>query len=326
MSKFIHSILEPNQAVAADGDQTFDLPVNPLSMVLMHISPLNETSTITTYRLLEGLLAAIGNIRVTHKGSAIIDASGVDLAMVALLWHKMAIWQSNAVETDNDRRSIVLPILFGRNAYNPTECFPATKKGELAMTVTFDIAAAAFDGLRMSIETVELPEATPTHIQKVTTLAQTFAAVGQNDIDLPIGNLLRAVLMFGTTGFTGATPAPTLGGLELMVNNLQTHFSGTDFEVLRGLHGVAGIPFPPDGRHIQSLDATVAGVTDTLEPEIGASLDDNYVLMDVDPTRDDEYSLDTSGASRVNVRCTAEAANAVRALPIERVVATEFLQ
>ncbi|KKM98272.1 hypothetical protein LCGC14_1159750, partial [marine sediment metagenome] len=105
---FTHSILMPNQLQAADGDVTVDLPVNPLSVILLHISPLNETSTIGNYRLLEALLGAITNIRVSHKGAAVIEGSGTDLAVLAMLWHRLPIWQSNAVETDDDRRSIVL--------------------------------------------------------------------------------------------------------------------------------------------------------------------------------------------------------------------------
>lgn len=326
MAEFIHSILQTNQAVAADGDQTFDLPVQPLSVILLHISPLNETSTIGTYRYFEALLGAMGNIRVTHKGTSVIDGSGIDLAILAMLYHKWAIWQSNAFETDNFRRSLVLPLIFGRKAFMPTECFPATKKGELQLTITFDIAAAGFDGLRMSIETIELPGVTPEFVQKVTTLAQTLAAVGQQDIDLPIGNVIRAILMFGTTPFTGATPAPSLGQLATFVDNRQVGFSATDFEVARGLHGMSGVAYPPDGRHIHSgtYVTTVAG--DSREPEVGLSADARYLLLNFDPTEDDLYALETSGKGRVNVRLTAETADAVRALPVERVAASEFLE
>ncbi|HDZ21442.1 MAG TPA: hypothetical protein ENH78_09135 [Phycisphaerae bacterium] len=323
---FTHSILMPNQLQAADGDVTVDLPVNPLSVILLHISPLNETSTIGNYRLLEALLGAITNIRVSHKGAAVIEGSGTDLAVLAMLWHRLPIWQSNAVETDDDRRSIVLPILFGRRAYVGEECFPETRKGELQLTMTFDIAATGFDGLRFSVETIELMDASPTTVQKVTTLAQTFAATGQNDIDLPIGNLLRGVLLFGTTGFAGATPAPTLGNLEFLVNNLQTHYSATDFEVGRAVVGLTGVPFPPDFRHIHSGTYTTTVAGDSLEPEIGASIDDNYMLMLFDTLWNDEHSVETAGASRIHVRSNAEAANAVRALPIERVNATVFQQ
>ncbi|MFQ5591972.1 MAG: hypothetical protein ACE5HE_12470 [Phycisphaerae bacterium] len=326
MADFIHSILQTNGAISADGDVVYDLPVNPLSVILLHVSPLNETSTIGNQALLEGLLSAVDSVRVSHKGTSVIDMNGVDLAAVALLWHRLSLWQSNAVETDNDRRSLVLPVIFGRRAYDVNECFPETRKGELQLTVTWDIADTGFDGLRVSIETVELPGATPTFVQKATTLAQTLAATGQNDIDLPIGNVIRAILMFGTTGYAGATPAPTLGQLSVFKDNKQIGYSATDFEVLRGVFSLRGVAFPPDGRHIHSVNAAGAGREDTETAEIGASIDDNYCLLDFDPLGDDSFVLETEGSGRVHVRLDAEAANAVRAIPIERVAATEFLE
>ncbi len=326
MASFIHSILSTNAAIATDGDEVIDLPVNPLSVILIHISPLNATSTIADYRLLEALLSAVDNVRVTHKGSAVVDVAGVDLAMLALLWHKLGLWQSGAFETDNFRRSLVLPVLFGRRPYMSSECFPETKKGELQRTVTWDIADTGFDGLRRSIETIELPEASPEFVQKVTTLAQTFAATGQNDIDLPIGNVIRAILLFGTTGYVGATPAPTLGQLEVLRDNRQIGYTSTDFEVARGIHGLLGVPFPPGFRHIHSGTYTTTVAGDSREPEIGASMDDNYVLLPFDVTGDDQFSLETAGAGRVHVRSDAEAANAVRVIPIEKVAATQFTE
>ena len=326
MAQFIHSILQTNGAIAADGDVVYDLPVNPLSVILLHISPLNETSTIGNYSLLAGLLSALDNVRVDHKGAAVVNLNGYDLAMLAMLWHGVPIWQSNAVETDDDRRSIVIPIIFGRRAYDLKECFPETKKGELQMTVTWDIADTGFDGLRVSVETIELPEAVPDYVQKVTTLAQTFAAVGQNDVDLPIGNVLRAVLLWGTTSYAGATPAPTWGQLQVLVDNRQVYYSATDWEVVRGILGLLGRPFPPSFRHIHSGTYTTTVAGDSLEPEVGLSKDAFYALLPFDVTGDDKFSLETAGSGRVHVRATAEAAEAVRVLPIERVQASTFLE
>lgn len=319
--KFIHSVLATNQDVAADGDQVFDLPVNPLSAVLLHLSPLNSTASVADYSLLVALLSALDNVRVTHKGSAIVDMSGVDLAAMALLYHNVAIWQSNAVETDNDRRSFVLPVLFGRRAYMQEECLPETRRGELQMTCTWDIAATGFDDLRISVETIELPGASPEWFEKKTTLAQTFAATGQNDVDLPIGNLIRALMLFGTTGYAGAAPAPSWGQVEVLVDNTQHGYTSTDWEVSRAVAGLTGVGYPPDFRHIHSVNAAGAGREDTVEPEIGASLDDNYTLLAFDPTHDDTYSLETAGAGRVNVRADAETADAVRVVPVERMAA-----
>jgi len=326
MARYTQSILAANQAVAADGVQVFDLPVGPLSCLLIHLNPLQESGTITTHRLLEAFFSAIDSLVVSFRGSSVIAMNGVDLAAMALLWHRLSIWQSNAVETNNDRRSIVLPVMFGRKAFDVKECFPATKKGELQLSITWDIADTGFDTLRFSIETIELPGATPDFVQKTTTLARTLAATGQNEIDLPIGNFLRGVLMFGTTPWAGATPAPTLGQVQLLKDNLQQFISASDFEVLRGVLGLKGIVFPPDFRHIHSVNAAGAGREDTLEPGIGASIDDNYALIDLDPLHDDSFGMETEGASRVHVRIDAETADAVRLIPIERVKSAVFLE
>ena len=132
------------------------------------------------------------------------------------------------------------------------------------------------------------------------------------------------MLLFGTTGFAGAVPAPTLADVEFLVDNRQQNYTSTRFSVLRAVMGLVGVPFPPDGRHIHSVNAAGAGREDTVEPEIGESLDDNYALLLHDVTGDDEHSIDTNGAGRVNVRVDADVANAVRALPIEKVPVSVF--
>ncbi len=319
MAEFIHSRVVVDQAVAADGDQTFELPVNPLSALLIHLRPLNETGTITTYTFLTGLLSALNNITVAWRGQSIVNASGQDLAALAWLWHRLAIWQSAAGDTNNEMRSLTLPILFGRRAWMPSECFPASKRGELLLTMDLDIADTGFDVLRIGVDAIELIGATPTHFQKVTTLAQTFAATGQNDINIPQGNLLRALLMFGTTEFTGAAPAPTLGEVAFLLDNRERFFSNLDFENLRGAQALFG-GFPQmcwDNLH--AVNAAGAGEEDTRGPMTDGGILENYAVMKFDVTEDDEYSVPTAGLGSVVLRSDADAANAVRVLPVEKV-------
>lgn len=328
MSRYTHSILAANQLVAADGVQVFDLPVNPLSVVLLHLSPLNDSAASSTYTFLRAILSAVDNVNVTFRGGSVLALSGLDLAAMCLLWHRWGIWQSNALATDNVRRSVVLPVPFGRRAFDVKECFPSTKKGELQMSVTWDVADTGYDGLRISVETIELPGATPDFVQKATTLARTLVATGQNEIDLPIGNMLRAVLLFGTTGFAGVAPVPTLGQLQLLKDNVQQFISASDFEVLRGVMGLKGRLYPADMSHGHPfLDGAGPAVETTTRPTstLGA-VDETYALMDLDPLHDDTFGLDTAGAGRVHVRMDAETADAVRVIPIERVAAGVFLE
>jgi len=326
MAEFIHSILTANALIAADGDLVYDMPVGPLSVVLLHLSPLNDTGTITNYSLLAGLLSSVDQIRLTHRGADVFAMNGQDAAVLAMLWHGLQIWQSNAVETNNDRRSIVLPIILGRKPFMRRECFPATKKGELQLTIRWDIADTGFDGLRASIETIELPGATPDFTQKATTLSRSLTATGQNEIDLPIGNALRAIMLWGTTSFAGATPAPSLGQLQVLKNNRQMYYSATDFEVSRSIAGLMGRSFPIDNRHIHSVNAAGGGQEDTQQPEVGLSLDAQYTLLPMAVGDDDTFIMETEGASRIHVRMDAETADAVRVIPIERVASQKFIE
>ena len=325
MAIFTHSILAPNQAIAADGDVTYELPVSPISALLLHVNPLNETSTITNYQALAGLLSAIDNVTVAFRGASVLNASGADLAALAHLYHHLPFLQSNQSDDDNERRSIVLPVLFGRRPYDPAESLPATKRGEMLLTITWDIAATGFDGLRISIETIELPEANPDHFQKVTTQNQTFAATGANDIDLPLGNPLRAVLLWGTTPYTGGAPAPSLGALRLLAANREHLYASTDFEVLRAAAALWGTPPATQYSHLHAVNAAGAGQEDTRGVMTDASALENYALMLLDVLNDDTYTLDTAGLSRLNIRVTAETADAVRALPVETMLTSDLL-
>ena len=78
------------------------------------------------------------------------------------------------------------------------------------------------------------------------------------------------------------------------------------------------------GEHFHGVNAAGAGQEDTQQPQTGTSLDDNYVLMPFDVTRDDVHSVSTEGASRSHIRSDAEAAEAIRAIPIEKVPASIF--
>ena len=323
--QFIHSIQVPNQLIAADGQQIYDMPVNPLSMIYLHISPLNETSTIANYLSTFGMMSAVDQITLAYRGQSIIDMRGQDL--LAFIWHctNWDVCQSNLNKTDNDRRSIVLPICLGRRPYDPNECFPEVRRGELTLSVTWDIADTGFDGLRISIETVEIPEAQPKYFQRVTSLARTFAATGDNDIDLPIGNVIRGVLGFGTTGFAGAAPVPSLGALRLLVDNVETNYASSDWEVLRAVSRVTKNRLGIYTDHIHRFADAAAGEVNTGQQIITAQAPENYVYLDMDPTGDDLFSLETRGKARVHIRANAETADAVRLYPIERIQTSEFL-
>jgi len=320
--KLLHRVSIFEQAIGADGIQSFDLPTNPLSVILLTLRPLNDTGTLSSYATVKTIAGAMNRVTVSHRGSAILSMSGPDLFALNYFRHGMLPMEANSDNVTNERRAVVVPIVLGRFAYDRLSCVPASNRGELVLEIDFDIADTGYDGLRFSAETIELMDAKPKFGERSVSIAQTFSSTGDNDIHLPAGNTLRGLLGFGTTAFGGAAPAPSLGRMSLYVDGEQTGYSSTDFEVASTLGALMGRQLP-NLSHNHITDASAGGGAD--EETGGAPFDagssdgmENYAYLDLDPTRDDNYSIDTKGVNSLFLRSTAETANAVRVIPIER--------
>lgn len=316
MAKFLHSRVVQDQAIAADGIFTYDLAVNPLSVVYLVLRPLNETSTRANYARPQAIAAAFNRVSILYRGESIVSARGEDLAALNWFRYGMIPWDANPADTDNERRTMILPVFLGRYPWNPKSCFPATKRGELVLELDIDVADTGYDNFRLSVETLELLDAKPSEYEKKVQVTQTMAATGDQDVDLPIGNINRGLLAFGTTAYTGAVPAPTWGSMKVLLDNQEAGYAQTDWEVAQALSMLWGRQ-PPTVDHLHGFTDAAAGVTQT-QQEYQAGRDyTNYAFLDFDPTGDDMFALDTRGKSRFHLRGNVETANAVRVLPIE---------
>lgn len=323
---FIHSVIVEEQDPAADAILTHDLPVNPLSGLLLEIKPLNDTGSLTDYQATAGLLDALNSIRVLWQGQTILDITGRDLWAALLHRWNITVNQSNQVNTDDDRRSLILPIMFGRRWGDPLEGIPKTRSGELVLRLDVDVASTGYNDLRYQIEALELPDARFTHFTRLTTISQTFAATGNNDVVLPTEWDKRGILLFNTTAFAGATPTPGLGRVSILVNGVERGYTSTDIERLRGLYGALGKIHPRYDEHLHVLEGTGAAGDNTSEPEQIDAPIAQYSYLDFDLTRDDTYNLATRGEQRLVLRSDADVAEAMRILPIEKVPINEFFR
>lgn len=324
MPQILRTVLIPDEAQTVAGTPSFDLPVNPLSVILLTIKALNNTATIGNYRFITALLAMITDIRITYRGASILQGSATDLAVLMARLTGWGPWQGNAVETDNDVRFVTIPLCFGRRAFDPAECFPATRRGDLIMTLTTDIIPTGADTLVLQAETIELLEAQPTRFIKVTTTSKISNAVSEHDIELPIGNDLLGLLLRDAAPSQGAAYTSQFGAVALEVDNVETVYAQANWESLHGelLRGNPGLNSMQ--AHVHSVNAAGAGRENTLEQQqgdAGTSLLDNYAYMDFDPLKDGSYVLKTAGAARVNLRVDTQfaSATAMRVLPIELV-------
>lgn len=322
MPQILRTTLIADEAQAADGSPSFDLPVNPLSVVLITVKALNNV--LLNYSYIDNLLAMITNVNIAYRGANIINGNLKDLAVLMTRLTGWAPFQGSNVEADNSVRHLTVPICFGRRPYDPTECFPATRRGDLVMTLSTDVALGGVDGLILQAETVELLEAQPEKFIKVTTTSKVNNAVSEHDIELPIGNDLLGVLLFDQLPPQGATFNAQFGKVALQVDNVESIYSVTNWETLHGELVRRPAAWHTLVPHIHSVNAAGAAREDTLQQQEGKganSLLDQYAYLDFDPLGDEQYILRTAGAARVNLRVTTEVASALamRALPVELV-------
>lgn len=321
MGSFLHQVLVQDETLAVSTTRTDDLPVNPLSMILLTIKNLNDTGTITDWSLLTTLLDQIARVEVLFQGSAVVSGSLADLARLNGLLIGRGPRQLRAAHTNNDIRGITVPILLGRKPYWLNECFPAVRRGELQLQITSSAAQTGLDTLILQIETVELPGATPSQFLKYTTISKTPSATGDHDVDLPIGNRIAGALLFGTTVPNGTSYNASFGQTRLLVDNVESMYARTNWETLNGLAQLRceGSIHNADHQHVSDVAAAYAQFQLTDEQVINPSFLESYGFLDFDPLTDGNFFLDTKGRARVHLRITADAADAIRILPLELV-------
>lgn len=297
--KFLRSIIIDDETVSADGTVTEDLVVNPLSHLIFTIKALNVTDEAS----IANLLALVTNIEILHRGTSIFSASAADAFALdmALLGHlPMAL---NLIATDNATRAVSLIIPFGRQPFNPAECFPESRAGELTIQATCDIATAEADGLILQVEAVELLGAAPSKYLKVTTLTKTPAATGACDVDIPVANTLAGILLYSTTVPATTAWTTTIDKVKLLGDNTELLFSEANWE---SLHGDLNLRCGHEPGH------TAASGDDHVA---------HYAFMDFTPFGRDDYLINTQPLSSLKLRVTAGDTNALRALPLELVSA-----
>lgn len=349
----LRTVLEPDQNLAnAVENFRYDLPVNPMSVVLVTLRALNNAAVPANVSASPvGLMSKIGNVRSRYRGATIFDGAPIDLAMVYGRYSKWWPVQGQVNGTDNDVRSVTFPLLFGRRPYDPTECFPATRRGDLTLEVDTVADPTGLDGFDLQIETVELLDAAPEKFIKVTTSQQTMAAGDVNDVVLPIGNRLLGLMLRADTFPTGASNNASFNECALELDNVEVMYSRAFWRSLHAewarrarldwllaghVHTIRGGAAAPaayaqattiaiaadaDNTSLTTGSAARSGITGIM-PETEIAQLQSYGFADFDPNDDLSLGINTGGAADINWHVNASAADAAasRILPIELVM------
>ncbi|MBA7539134.1 hypothetical protein ES705_31413 [subsurface metagenome] len=317
MAEFIHSVLAQDVDPTVQRVWTWDLPVNPLSHIMLTLKTTHTQATLADMATFATEMALIPKIEVLYKGSAIFSMSGYDAWACGLLVLGFESWGLNELGTTIEERSWTILIPMGRKLYDPRECFPRNLRGELVLQVTFQDLPVEYPTEHVQIETVELPDANPSQYLRMTTLTATVTAGGEHDIELPIGWPISECVLWGETKPVGVADLCTIAYVQLLRDNLRTYYSHMNFETM---HNMAGRMRYAPGYHGEHTHNGAAALALT-----GSSIQANHVLahyvhVPFDIFHDGEYALQTAGFSDVILRIgvdTAVVDLAVRCIPCE---------
>jgi hypothetical protein len=260
---------------------TKDLPVNPLSHLIISIEGYNVTDEAS----LAEIIAFINKVEVMNSSFTVLSLESEDLAGLNQYLYKRHPILTQNVATDNATRCLSLIVPFGRKIFDPSECFPATKKGELTLMVDTTIPSASLDNAVINIETVELPGASPNRYMKSFLKTVTApGATGDNDVPLPIGNKIIALQLRMTTFPTTSSHTYGVDVCKVLVDNKEKGYASARAQCLIG-----------DGIfHQNSLPRSIAAFGDIFP--------NNIIWLDYDPDRSSNWLLDSQGASSVILR------------------------
>src|SRR5512143_495090 len=232
MANFLRTVLVQNRAEAADRTFFEDLPVNPLTMILVTLRGVITAADVTNP--LADLYNTMPALAVSFRGQDLIRGSLQDLAVLNASVCGAAPFGTKFQDGAGETFAVTVPICFGRRPYLVKECLPAVRRGDLVLECQVDTVVNNVDLTTVQIETVELLDETPEHYLKYTTSQHTFASTGEEDVRLPIGNPLLGVLLFGTTVPAAAATTATWERLRLKVDNVEALYARANWDSLQG--------------------------------------------------------------------------------------------
>jgi len=131
--EFIQSILEYQHLAVVSTVDNYDLPVNPLSHILVTLKMDLDAPDDKKVPNFQEILNLMARIEVLYKGSAVYSLNGMDCFASGILVNNFESWAVNHVDTDDAEWAITFLVPMTRTLYSPIECFPRTTRGELIL-------------------------------------------------------------------------------------------------------------------------------------------------------------------------------------------------
>lgn len=312
---FTHSVVVPDETVTAGKSPSWDLPVSPLSHLFVTLKFCQDTTA--TPIVFADIPGMIDKLEVLYKGSGVTSMNGLDLLACAILVCDFESWSVNATGEAEAERSFTFLVPFGRQLYSPIECYPSTARGELVLQITWAASFTAIDTVRINVQAAELPDAHPERFLKMTTGAFTPTSTQEYDMELPIGNQISDVVLWGTDIPTADASAPSISEIQVRKNNSEFMYSKATFETLHNMMGRlrAAPGYWASHTHDLLTEVTQGKPTGPVDPQNHILA--HHLLVPFDVRRDGVHILRTDDAKDLNIRIKPATASGVRVIPCE---------
>jgi len=318
--RFLRTIVQDFTTLAAIGEiPLVDLGVNPLSFLVLTLRGEQPAAqVVNTFDWLNDFNAALDNVRVVKMGENLLQGNLPDLMMVTAALtgyspHGAHFSGAAAVRS----MSYILP--FTRNLYWPEEGLPAQRRGVYQFGFnTLDISPGTLTTLQWQLEQVELIESEPTRHLKIGTRTHSIVNTGRRRLTLPIGNEIMGIVLFDPETEISTTELFFWDKVKVLKDNVEQYYAESAWQSLR-----ADLAYRIQGAHLRfgHSHGHAAADTETGQEQIRENRAPfQYGYLDFDPLRDGQYSLETVGASDIELDANSTTATGVaRYLPIELV-------
>ncbi len=313
---FTHSVVVQNEEMTAGESPTWDLPVSPLSHLLLTLK-FTQTAEPLQCPFVD-IPALLAKVEVLYKGAGVISMNGLDLLACGILVCDFESWGVNATGTVEAERSLTFLVPFGRQLYSPVECYPSTSRGELILQITWQGTFTTYiDNVKLQVEAIELPDAHPERFLKMTTSHVTPTAVQDYDVELPVGNQISDIVLWGTTIPLAAADTATIAKIQIRKNNSEFMYSKMNFE---SMHNMMGRLRPAPGYwglHTHDILTALAVGDPTSINDPKDHILSNHLLVPFDVRRDGVHILKADDTKDLKIRISPDDQLAVRVIPCE---------
>lgn len=301
----------------------FDLPVNPLSVLLVHVQHINENIGAEPYTVTRQALKSIPRLQIQRRGVNIWDGPLEHLAVLNALLTGWAPWRLGASDVVAGRRTITVPLCFGRRPYDPAECLPGAERGQQSVILTCSTSSTGLDAPLIDLETIELPEARPTRFIRAVRHHTRRTGAGRVEIRLPRSRKILGVMTHDATAPRGSTGTSKWGVLSIELDGTPHQVMEVNWQTLHGelLRRCPGLWSLEEHVHDTLADYGEVGTLTSQQrtPLANVALLDELAYLDFDPLDDGSYALDTTAAKRALLvgETTTGTAVGLDAYPVE---------